>query len=130
MKNYDIEVEEILRRVVNVKANNIDEAIEIVSDKWNDEEIVLDSSDFVESSINNLYSKRLIEKLDMKLQFNPVNEMLTITCGDISKGYVCESVRDLGSCVKLFSTDFLENHEIDSSNKYVEEDIDLEIECS
>lgn len=71
MKDYDIEIEEVLRRIVSVKADNIDEAIEAVREKWNNEEIVLDSSDFVESSINNLYSKRLNEKLDMRLQFNP-----------------------------------------------------------
>lgn len=128
MKDYDIEIEEVLRRVVSVKADNIDEAIEAVRKKWNNEEIVLDSSDFVESSINNLYSKRLNEKLDMRLQFNPADEMLTITCGDNSERYVCESVRDLNSCIKTFSTDFLENYEIDSSNKYEEKDINLEIE--
>lgn len=127
MKDYDIELEEVLRRVVSVKANNIDEAIEIVIDKWNAREIVLDSSDFLESSINNLYSKRLNEKLDMRLQFNPADEMLTITCGDNSERYVCESVRDLNSCIKTFSTDFLENHEIDSSNKYVEKDLEMEM---
>lgn len=127
MKDYDIELEEVLRRVVSVKANNIDEAIEIVIDKWNAREIVLDSSDFLESSINNLYSKRLNEKLDMRLQFNPADEMLTITCGDNSERYVCESVRDLNSCIKTFSTDFLENNEIDSSNKYVEKDLEIEM---
>lgn len=126
MKDYDIEIEEVLRRIVSVKADNIDEAIEAVREKWNNEEIVLDSSDFVESSINNLYSKRLNEKLDMRLQFNPAAEMLTITCGDNSERYVCESVQDLNRCVKTFSTDFLENHEIDSLNKHVEKDIDLE----
>ena len=126
MKSYDIEIEEVLRRVVSVKADNIDDAIEIVRDKWNNEEIVLDYSNFLESSINNLYSKKINEKLDMRLQFDPSDEMLVITCGDNSERYVCESVQDLNRCVKTFSTDFLENHEIDSLNKHVEKDIDLE----
>ena len=55
MKKYDIEIEEVLRRVIeNVEANDISEAISKVEEKYDKEEIVLDSSDFVEKNFNNL----------------------------------------------------------------------------
>jgi hypothetical protein len=42
----DIRVTEVLSRVINVDAVSVEEAIEIVRNKYHDEEIVLDYSDF------------------------------------------------------------------------------------
>ena len=54
MKTFEIEVKEILSRTIEVKANSEDEALTIVKQKYNDEEIVLDSSDFVDVYFNNI----------------------------------------------------------------------------
>ena len=51
MQNYKIEITEILRREVEIEAENIDSAIQIITEKYKSEEIVLDSSDFVEYKI-------------------------------------------------------------------------------
>ncbi|MEI6554104.1 MAG: DpnD/PcfM family protein [Paludibacter sp.] len=51
MQNYKIEITEILRREVEIEAENIDSAIQIINEKYKSEEIVLDSSDFVEYKI-------------------------------------------------------------------------------
>ena len=48
METFEIEVKEILTRTIEVKANTEDEALQIVRQNYNDEEIVLDSSDFVD----------------------------------------------------------------------------------
>jgi len=48
MKTFEIEVKEILTRTIEVKANTEDEALQIVRQDYNDEKIVLDSSDFVD----------------------------------------------------------------------------------
>ncbi len=45
---YRINVEEILSRIVEVDADNEDEAEEIVKKMYKNEEIVLDSEDFQE----------------------------------------------------------------------------------
>ncbi len=42
----DIEVKEILSRVISVEANTVDDAISKVEDMYNNEEIVLDYADF------------------------------------------------------------------------------------
>ena len=51
MQNYKIEITEILRREVEIEAENIDSAIQIITEKYKSEEIVLDSSDFVDYKI-------------------------------------------------------------------------------
>ena len=48
---YIVEVEEILQKVVEVEAESKDEAWKKVSQQYKDEEIVLDSSDHVDTTI-------------------------------------------------------------------------------
>ncbi|MGL6119019.1 MAG: DpnD/PcfM family protein [Fusobacteriaceae bacterium] len=43
---FHVEIEEILQRVVEVEAEDIDEAMDIVRQQYRDEEIVLDAGDF------------------------------------------------------------------------------------
>jgi hypothetical protein len=47
METFKIEVQEFLSRIVEIEANNIDEAISTVKQMYQNEEIVLDSEDFV-----------------------------------------------------------------------------------
>ena len=54
METFEIEVKEILTRTIEVKANTEDEALQIVRQNYNDEEIVLDSSDFVDVYFNKI----------------------------------------------------------------------------
>lgn len=50
MKQFEIEIEEILQRDIKVEADSKEEAIRIVKEKYRNEEIVLDESDFKEVS--------------------------------------------------------------------------------
>jgi hypothetical protein len=52
METFKIEVQEFLSRIVEIEAKNIDEAISKVKDMYQNEEIVLDSEDFVSSEID------------------------------------------------------------------------------
>ena len=45
-KFYNIEIEEILQKVVKVKADSLSEAIEKVEERYRDEEYVLNENDF------------------------------------------------------------------------------------
>ena len=51
MDTFKIEVQEVLSRIIEIEAKNIDEAISKVKDMYQNEEIVLDSEDFVTSEI-------------------------------------------------------------------------------
>lgn len=44
---YQIEIEELLQKVVEVEADSLDEAIDIVEEKYHDEEYVLDYENFM-----------------------------------------------------------------------------------
>lgn len=45
-KNYEIEIEETLRKVVKINANSLEEAIDIAREKYSNEEFVLDYQDY------------------------------------------------------------------------------------
>lgn len=51
MQKFEVEIEEILQRIVIVEADSKEEAIRIVKEKYRNEEIVLDESDFKEVNI-------------------------------------------------------------------------------
>lgn len=48
---YEIVVEETLKRTISVKAYNSCQAVDIVTSMYDNEDIILDSSDFSEVSI-------------------------------------------------------------------------------
>ncbi len=52
LNTYKFEITEILQKIVNIKADSKKEAYKIIGDMYKDEEIVLDSDDFIESVIN------------------------------------------------------------------------------
>ncbi len=49
MKTFEIEIKETLSRIIEVKAETENEAFLIVKQMYQDEEIVLDSSDYVDT---------------------------------------------------------------------------------
>lgn len=54
MDSYKIEIQETLSRVVEIVATSAEEAIDKVREIYRDEEIVLDSDDYVETNIKEL----------------------------------------------------------------------------
>jgi len=48
MKIFQVQIVEVSNKVVEVEAENIENAIQIITEKYKSEEIVLDSTDFVE----------------------------------------------------------------------------------
>jgi len=51
-KTFKIEIQETLSRIIEVEADNIDEAISKANEMYNNEEIVLSENDFVETNID------------------------------------------------------------------------------
>ena len=57
MKKYSIEVTEVLRRTVEVEADNVAEAMERVRQMYRNCEIVLDASDYDRTEISAIGEK-------------------------------------------------------------------------
>lgn len=51
MKKFNIEIEELLQRVIEIEAENKEMAIRLAEKKYKNEEIVLDSEDLKSISI-------------------------------------------------------------------------------
>lgn len=49
MKTFKIEIQETLSKIVEVEADNIEEALKIIKTKYKKEEIVLDSSSYADT---------------------------------------------------------------------------------
>lgn len=54
MPEFQIEITETLSRIVSVKANDINEAIQKVREQYRQSEIVLDSEDFITVDFNEI----------------------------------------------------------------------------
>lgn len=51
MKTFEIEIREVLSRVISVEAENLADAVSTVEEQYNNEEIVLDYDDFKDKEI-------------------------------------------------------------------------------
>ena len=49
MREYKVEVTETLSQVITVEADNEEDALDIVRDSYFNEELVLDSSDYIDT---------------------------------------------------------------------------------
>lgn len=45
-KTFQIEIEELLQKVVEIKANSLSEAIDIAQNRYSNQEYILDSDDY------------------------------------------------------------------------------------
>ena len=57
MKTFKIEVQEFLSRIVEVEANSKDEAVSLVRKLYQNQEIVLDDSDFIHNEIDVIFEE-------------------------------------------------------------------------
>jgi hypothetical protein len=55
-KKYYIEITETLQRIVEIEANSLDDAIMEINRQYENQEIVLDSSDYIQTDITEFNS--------------------------------------------------------------------------
>lgn len=67
MKKFDVEITETLQRTVSVEAASQEEAEEIVTKAWNNEDYVLDSADFVGVDFKTVGEQELSESRKMEV---------------------------------------------------------------
>lgn len=63
MKTFYISITETLKRIVEVQANDKYDAIQKVSEAYSDEQIVLDSDDYIDAEFED-DTERLLESYD------------------------------------------------------------------
>lgn len=73
MQTYNIEIQELLARVVSVKAENLQEAYLKVREEYKNAEIVLDSSDFIDVKFTDINSPNLQEEIIEMLNTDKFN---------------------------------------------------------
>ena len=61
METFKVEIQELLSRIVEVEANSIDEALDKVNQLYRNQEIVLDSNDFISNRIEAVQQQGLIQ---------------------------------------------------------------------
>ena len=67
MKKFDVEITETLQRTVSVEAVSQEEAEKIVTEAWNNEDHVLDSTDFVSVDFKTVGEQELSENRKMEI---------------------------------------------------------------
>lgn len=50
--NFRVEIKETLSRIIDIEAENEEEAIRKARDKYNNQKIILDSGDYIDVEIN------------------------------------------------------------------------------
>lgn len=62
LKEYEIEVEELLQKVVKIEANSLEEALDIAKEMYSNEEIILDYNDIKDTSFKEFNEENEQEK--------------------------------------------------------------------
>lgn len=62
LKEYEIEIKETLQKIVKIEANSLDEAIDIVNEKYSNEEIILDENDFKDVEFSEYQEENIKQK--------------------------------------------------------------------
>lgn len=113
IKDYDIEVKEVLSKVVHLRTENIEEAINKAESMYDNGEIELNYEDLHEKEFTNLYSQKLSNSFNININFK--DGVLTIQQGNNKKiNYSCDTVRNISSCLNSYLNEFIEEHNIDS----------------
>lgn len=61
-QEYEIEIEELLQKVVKIKANSLEEAIDIAKEKYSNEEYILDYQDYKDTEFREYKDEVLKDK--------------------------------------------------------------------
>lgn len=80
---YNIEISERLSRVLNIDASSLGEAIEIAEQKYQDEEIVLDWTDFHDNVVIKEFRENLLNEKDELM-----NEIIAYLIEDEEKHFL------------------------------------------
>lgn len=130
MKQYDIEIEEVLTKIVRVEANDINDAISRVEEQIDLGELVLTADDYAqERYIRNYNSKKLDKRMNLGINYNSKDGILTMFHDKNPEAkYVCDSVRDLKNYFNIYLDCYIEESEIEAQIEEPSQELEQEIE--
>ena len=67
MKQYDVEITETLQRTISVEANSREEALTKVKEKMRNEEVVLDSNDYIDTEYIVTVRKKMVDSREIEM---------------------------------------------------------------
>lgn len=126
METFEIEVHEVLSRVVRVEAESMNDAISKVNDMYRNEEIVLDAEDYEYTEIkpffNDALIKEILQKKDLQDDRIILSEILQLL--GISKDKSSLIALEAGSSQEIVNEDYLieigiPSYNINDAMKYI-----------
>jgi hypothetical protein len=126
METFEIEVHEILSRVVRVEAESMNDAISKVNDMYHNEEIVLDAEDYKYTEIKPFFNdasiKEILQKKDLQDDRIILSEILQLL--GISKDKSSLIALEAGSSQEIVNEDYLieigiPSYNINDAMKYI-----------
>ena len=109
MKKYKVEVVEKLSRVVEVEAEDYQTALEIVSTKYADSEIVLDYNDLETTDYHEYPSPKIKDNFEIVLEFDKDEKNIVISCDDSTGvNYNCVDYEDLTIALQDYIDNYIE----------------------
>lgn len=109
MKKYQIEVVEKLSRVVEVEAVDYQNAVDIVSSKYANSEIVLDYNDLETTDYHEYPSSKIKDNFEIVLEFDKDEKNIVISCDDSTGvNYNCVDYEDLTIALQDYINNYID----------------------
>ena len=112
MKVYNVEIIETLSRVIEQKANSYEEAVEKVSDKYDEQKIILDWIDLRNVEYKPFPPQKLNEKFHVSFTFDKEKNELIVEDNNSINNYICNDTVDLTVILKKYFEENLKLEEV------------------
>lgn len=112
MSKYKVKITEKLTKVVEQEANSYEEAIDIVSNKYNDGKIILNLNNYDSVEYNRYPTPKILEDFNINLNYNSKRNELSFSDEyELLSIYECKNVQDFEIALNDFFNDCLELEE-------------------
>lgn len=110
---YNVEVVETLSRVIEQEADSYEDAVELVSTRYAEEDIVLDWEDLESTKYKPYPSQELSEDFNINVKYDVKNKILNFSNNYESIAtYDCKSLEEFNTAFKDFFDDYIELKEV------------------
>ncbi len=108
MKMYQIEIKEDSSRVVDIKAENYEDAINQAEEMWSNGEIVLDYEDMNDVSYEPYPPQKIKDNFSINISYDKKLNNIVISSGVTVRGFRCNDKEDLINIISGFVNDNIE----------------------
>ena len=109
MKKFEVEVKETLSRIVVQEANSYEEALDLVEEKYQNEDIVLNWKDNCDVEFKNYPYFNIKDDLDLSVNFDKdFNAVYIGTESSSGVKYDCKNVEDLKFAINSYIDDYID----------------------